>query len=220
MQPQLHCVWYCLSNSFAFGFKTDRSRTPLFHVAHYGDDIADRELNLRKPTGRQWESTPQPSERRRPMTIKTSASTEAAIVAYIRCDLCERLTDRQTEKHRNGQAPGYRRILQICLKTPRRRITDVNKQPQTNVFELFYESEVVMRSEMLGIAYIPKDAVPDGWSNISERTLCQFTEAVWVQSATTLKRSAFLLFQWRSSIEQSGVWCTVEPASWRSCCAL
>ena len=29
-------------------FKTNRSRTPLFHVAQYGDDIIGRELNLRK----------------------------------------------------------------------------------------------------------------------------------------------------------------------------
>ena len=29
-------------------FKTDRSRTPLFHVAQYGDDNIGRELNLRK----------------------------------------------------------------------------------------------------------------------------------------------------------------------------
>ena len=36
--------------------KTDRSRTPLFHVAQYGDDIIGRELNLRKLSGRQWET--------------------------------------------------------------------------------------------------------------------------------------------------------------------
>ena len=53
--------------------KTDRSRTPLFHVAQYGDDIIDGELNLRKLPGRQWESNPQPSEQLRPMTIKTIA---------------------------------------------------------------------------------------------------------------------------------------------------
>ena len=64
-------------------FKTDRSRTPLFHVAQYGDDITGRELNLRKLPGRQWESNPQPSEQRRPMTIKTSASTETANAPYM-----------------------------------------------------------------------------------------------------------------------------------------
>ena len=37
-------------------FKTERSRTPLFHVAQYGDDITGREFNLRKLPGRQWES--------------------------------------------------------------------------------------------------------------------------------------------------------------------
>ena len=58
--------------------KTDRSRTPLFHVAQYGDDIIGRELNLRKLPGRQWESNPQSSEQLRPITIKTSASTETA----------------------------------------------------------------------------------------------------------------------------------------------
>ena len=41
------------------------------------------ELNLRKLPGRQWESNPQPTEQLRPMTIKTSASTEAATTAYI-----------------------------------------------------------------------------------------------------------------------------------------
>ena len=44
--------------------------------------IIGRELNLRKLPGRQWESNPQPSEQLRPMTIKTSASTEAATTAY------------------------------------------------------------------------------------------------------------------------------------------
>ena len=42
-----------------------------------------RELNLRKLPGRQWESNPQPSKQLRPMTIKTSASTETATTAYI-----------------------------------------------------------------------------------------------------------------------------------------
>ena len=46
--------------------KTDRSRTPLFHVAQYGDDIIGRELNLRKLPGRQWESCPQ--------TLRTAAT--------------------------------------------------------------------------------------------------------------------------------------------------
>ena len=54
--------------------KTDRSRTPLFHVVQYGDDIIGRELNLRKPLCRQWESNPQPSEQLRPITIKTHIS--------------------------------------------------------------------------------------------------------------------------------------------------
>ena len=36
------------------------------------------ELNL----GRQWKSNSQPSEQLRPMTIKTSASTETATTAY------------------------------------------------------------------------------------------------------------------------------------------
>ena len=43
--------------------------------------IIGRELNLRKLPGRQWESYPQPSEQLRPMTIKTSASTETATTA-------------------------------------------------------------------------------------------------------------------------------------------
>ena len=46
--------------------KTDRSRTPLFHVAQYEDDIIGRELNLRKLPGRQWESCPQ--------TLRTDAT--------------------------------------------------------------------------------------------------------------------------------------------------
>ena len=45
--------------------------------------VIGRELNLRKLPGRQWESNPQPSEQLRPMTIKTSASTETATTAYI-----------------------------------------------------------------------------------------------------------------------------------------
>ena len=45
--------------------------------------IIGRELNLRKLLGRQWESNPQPSEQLRPMTIKTSASTEMGTTAYI-----------------------------------------------------------------------------------------------------------------------------------------
>ena len=46
--------------------KIDRSRTPLFHVAQYGDDIIGRELNRRKLPGRQWESCPQ--------TLRTAAT--------------------------------------------------------------------------------------------------------------------------------------------------
>ena len=63
--------------------KTDRSRTPLFHVAQYGDGIIGRELNLRKLPDGQWESNPQPSEQLRPMTIKTSASNETATAGYV-----------------------------------------------------------------------------------------------------------------------------------------
>ena len=48
--------------------------------------ITGRELNLIKLPGRQWESTPQPSEQLRPMTIKTGASTETATTAYITDD--------------------------------------------------------------------------------------------------------------------------------------
>ena len=44
--------------------------------------IIGRELDLRKLSSRQWESNPQPSEQLRPMTIKTSASTETATTAY------------------------------------------------------------------------------------------------------------------------------------------
>ena len=43
--------------------------------------IIGRELNLRKLPGRQWDSNPQPSKQLRPMTIKTSASTETKILA-------------------------------------------------------------------------------------------------------------------------------------------
>ena len=64
-------------------FKTDRSRIPLFHVMQYGDAIIGRELNLRKLPGRQWELNPQPSKQLRPMTIKTSASTETTIAATV-----------------------------------------------------------------------------------------------------------------------------------------
>ena len=49
--------------------------------------IIGRELNLRKLLGRQWESNPQPSEQLRPMTIKTSASTETATTAYTYGDI-------------------------------------------------------------------------------------------------------------------------------------
>ena len=63
-------------------------RSPLFHVAQYGDDIIGRELNLRKLPDRQWESRPQPYEQLRPITIKTNASTESATAAYkIRKDM-------------------------------------------------------------------------------------------------------------------------------------
>ena len=94
MWPQLYDVCYCLSNSCAIVFshisdvstighssKIDRSRTPLFHVAQYGDDIVGRELNLRKLPGRQWESNQQPSEQLRPITIKSSVSTETTTAA-------------------------------------------------------------------------------------------------------------------------------------------
>ena len=45
--------------------------------------IKGRELNLRKLPSRQWESNPQPSEQLRPMTLKTTASTETATTAYL-----------------------------------------------------------------------------------------------------------------------------------------
>ena len=94
MWSQLYGVCYCLSNSCAIVFRhkrrfdyrpqfQDRQKLyPLFHVALCGDDIIRRELNLRKPLGRQWESNPQPSEQLRPITIKTSASTETTTAAY------------------------------------------------------------------------------------------------------------------------------------------
>ena len=44
--------------------------------------IIGQKLNLRKLPGRQWESSAQASEQLRPMTIKTSASTESATTAY------------------------------------------------------------------------------------------------------------------------------------------
>ena len=44
--------------------------------------IIGRILNLRKLPGRQVESNPQPYEQLRPMTIKTSASTETATTAH------------------------------------------------------------------------------------------------------------------------------------------
>ena len=46
--------------------------------------IIGRVLHLRKLPGRQWESNPQHSEQLRPMTIKTSTSTETATTAYTR----------------------------------------------------------------------------------------------------------------------------------------
>ena len=58
MWPQL-CATVCLTvipsfsditdvSTIGHSFKTDRSRTHLFHVAHYGDDIIGGELKLRK----------------------------------------------------------------------------------------------------------------------------------------------------------------------------
>ena len=44
--------------------------------------IIERELNLRKLPGRQWESCPQPYEQLRLKRIKTSASTKSATTAY------------------------------------------------------------------------------------------------------------------------------------------
>ena len=70
-------------STIGHSFKTDRSRTPLFHVAQFGDDIIGRELNLRKRPGRQWESNAQPFEQLQPMTIKTSASFETVTATYI-----------------------------------------------------------------------------------------------------------------------------------------
>ena len=45
--------------------------------------IIGRELNLRKLSGRQWESNPQPSEQLRSITIETSASTETATTVSL-----------------------------------------------------------------------------------------------------------------------------------------
>ena len=45
--------------------------------------IIGRELNLRKLPGRQWGSNPQPFDQLRPMTIKTSPSTETATIAHM-----------------------------------------------------------------------------------------------------------------------------------------
>ena len=70
-------------STFCHSFKTHRSRTCLFHIAQYGDNIIGRQLNLRKLPGRYWESNPQPSEQLRPMTIKISASAETVTVAYV-----------------------------------------------------------------------------------------------------------------------------------------
>ena len=46
--------------------------------------IIGRKLNLRKLSGWQWESNPQPSEQLWLVAIKTSSSTETATTAYIR----------------------------------------------------------------------------------------------------------------------------------------
>ena len=84
------CVTVCLTGVPSFSditdvstigqsSKTDRSRTPLFHVAKYGDDIISQ-----KTAQSQRESNPQPSEQLRPMTIKTSAYTESATASYNR----------------------------------------------------------------------------------------------------------------------------------------
>ena len=69
---------------------TRRKRTQVYRVQDQlsaneptAPYIIGRELNLRRLPGRQWESNPQPSEHLRPMTIKTSASTETATTAYI-----------------------------------------------------------------------------------------------------------------------------------------
>ena len=47
--------------------------------------IIGLELHLWKLPDRQWESNPQPSEQLRPMTIKTSASTETATTKFGKC---------------------------------------------------------------------------------------------------------------------------------------
>ena len=70
--------------AIGYSFKTDKSRTPTVSrraVRRPGDDIIGRELNRRKPPGRQWETNPQPSEQL--MTIKIRASAETASAAYI-----------------------------------------------------------------------------------------------------------------------------------------
>ena len=63
-------------------------KTPLDANEQTTPYIICRELNLRKLPGRQWESNPQTSEQLRPMTIKTSASTETATAAYIPYTSC------------------------------------------------------------------------------------------------------------------------------------
>ena len=67
--------------------KTDRSRTPLFHVAQYGDDIIGRELNLKKLPVGSGNRAHKPYEQLRPIMIKTNASTESATAAYITTNL-------------------------------------------------------------------------------------------------------------------------------------
>ena len=56
-------------------FKTDRSRTPLFQVAQYGDDIIGRKLNLKNCPGGSGSRT---------HNLPNSASTETATAAYIK----------------------------------------------------------------------------------------------------------------------------------------
>ena len=62
--------------------KTDRSRTHLFHVAQYEDDIIGRELNLRKLPVGSGNRAHKPYEQMRPIMIKTNASTESATATY------------------------------------------------------------------------------------------------------------------------------------------
>ena len=125
-------------STIGHSFKTDRSRTPLFHVAQYEDDIIGRELNLRKLLGRQWESNPQPSEQLPPITIKTSASTETATAAYNLLQLITTTTNNTTPRH------SLRVLIMLTLQTTFTTLPDyltngllLRKAKYINMFNLF-----------------------------------------------------------------------------------